>query len=193
MKVGVEIEKEIKTITHVTNFRQDSSGDIGYSIKISKKEKLFKPLKRIPASNTASQIPMELLRDPGYILYVNLTDRMGELKSRLKNERSVYTPCMGLSEFLAKLEYISDNVATLLDPGEREISTVIAKDDCSLLFKKITSNNGYNIQELKVPYIGDKERRFTYKKYLLNLGSSLLPVNMRGNAYHFDKKNITFL
>jgi len=38
MKVGVEIEKEIKTIIHVTNFRQDSSGDISYSIKIQKKK-----------------------------------------------------------------------------------------------------------------------------------------------------------
>lgn len=193
MKVGVEIEKEIKTITHVTNFRQDSSGNVDYSIKISKKEKLLKPLKKIPASNTATQIPMELLRDPSYILYVNLTDRMDELKSRLKNERSVYTPCMGLSEFLAKLEYISEDVAIFLDPGERDISTVIVKDDCSLVFKKINSDKGHNIQELKVPHIGDKGRRFSYKNYILNLKVSPIPVNMRGNSYQFEQKNITFL
>lgn len=193
MKVGIENEKGIKTITHVTNFRQDSSGNVDYSIKISRKEKLSKPLKRIPASNTATQIPMELLRDPSYILYVNLTDGMRELKYRLKNERSVYTPCMGLSEFLAKLEYISDDVATLLGPGDREISTVIAKDDCSLLFKKITSDKGQNIQELRVPRIGDKERRFSYKNYILNLAASPIPVNMHGISYQFGNKNITFL
>jgi CRISPR-associated protein Cas5h len=193
MKVGVEIEKEIKTITHVTNFRQDSSGNVDYSIKISKKAKTPKPLKNALESNMPTQIPMELLRDPRYILYVNLADRMDELKSRLKYERSVYTPCMGLSEFLAKLEYISEDVATFLEPGEREISTVIAKDDCSLVFKKITSNKGYNIQELKVPHIGDKERRFSYKNYILNLAVSPIPVNMRGNSYQFEKKNITFL
>ena len=36
-KVAVEIEKPIKTITHVTNLRQDGAGGIDYSIKRSKK------------------------------------------------------------------------------------------------------------------------------------------------------------
>lgn len=189
MKVGVEIENEIKTITHVTNFRQDSSGDIKYSIKKGK----TKILKNVPASNTPTQIPMELLRNPSFILYVNITSRMDELRSRLKTERSVYTPCMGLSEFFAKVEYLSEDLATPLTPGEREISTVIAKDDCSLLFNEIDSRKGHNIQELLVPHLGNKERRFTYKKYLLNIASPSIPVNMYGNSYHFENKNITFL
>ena len=37
LRVAVEIEKPIKTFTHVTNLRQDSAGGIDYSIKHSKK------------------------------------------------------------------------------------------------------------------------------------------------------------
>ena len=34
LKIAVVIENQIKTITHVTNFRQDGIGSISYSIKI---------------------------------------------------------------------------------------------------------------------------------------------------------------
>jgi len=139
---------------------------------------------------------MELLRNPSYILYVNLTNekKMDELESRIKHERFVYTPCMGLSEFLAELELFSERKEAIhLDPGEREISTIVAKDDCSLLLNKIGSGKGHNIQELKVPHIGNKDRRFTYKKYILNLMPTPLPVNMRGNMYQIENKVVTFL
>ncbi len=196
MKAGVEIENRIKTVTHVTNFRQYSSGDISYSVKPQTKAKLSKPLKNVPKSNKATQIPMELLRNPSYILYINLTNekKMEELKTRIAHKRFVYTPCMGLSEFLAELELLPDwRTANLMDPGENEISTVITKDDCSLLFNKIRSEKNYNIQELSVPHLGNKDRRFTYKKYIFNLMSSPLPVNMNGKMYQINDKNITFL
>lgn len=193
LKVGVAIDKEIKTITHVTNFRQDSSGDVDYSIKIPKKNKAPKALKRVPESNTATQIPMELLREPTYLLYVSLIDSMDKLVSRIKSERYVYTPCMGLSEFLAGVEYVSEGMVEPLEPEEREISTVIRKEDCSLLMDRIKPENGDNIQELKVPYLGTPDRTFTYKHYLLNRIPKPLPVKMKGTSYKFKDKVITFL
>jgi CRISPR-associated protein Cas5h len=105
MKVAVAIEKKIKTITHVTNLRQDSSGKVDYSIKRPRTDWPPKPLKRIPDWNKPiNPYPMELVRNPSYLLYVSLNDKMSELTSRLKNERYVYTPCLGLSEFLAGLQ-----------------------------------------------------------------------------------------
>ena len=195
LKVGIAIEDEIKTITHVTNFRQDGPGDINYSIKIPKKNKIPKELKRPPESNMATQIPMELLRKPTYLLYVSLKFSMDELISRIKTERSVYTPCMGLSEFLADLKYVSEGIAEPLplEPKEREISTVIRKEDCSLLFDRIKPEDGDNIIELKVPHLGTPDRTFTYKNYLLNMLPKPLPVNMRGQSYQYKDKVITFL
>ena len=194
-KIGVAIDAEVKTVTHVTNLRQDSSGQVNYSIRIPKKDWIPKPLKRLPDSNTATQIPMELLREPSYLVYANLSDYdyMDELISRIKAERYVYTPCMGLSEFLARLEYVSEGIAEPIEPKELEISTVICKEDCSLLLDRLDPKDGHNIQELKAPYLGTPNRTFTYRHYLVNIALKPIPVQMKAPSYQFEDKIITFL
>lgn len=88
LRVAVEIEKPIKTITHVTNLRQDSVGGIDYSINRSKRSKKSN-LKNIPDWNKAALIPQEILRYPSYIIYINLKNNMSELVSRIKGQRFV--------------------------------------------------------------------------------------------------------
>jgi CRISPR-associated protein Cas5, Hmari subtype len=193
-KIAVAIDAEIKTVTHVTNLRQDSSGQVNYSIKIPKRDWVPKPLKGIPDWNKPiNPYPMELLREPSYLLYVNLSDCMGELVSRIKTERYVYTPCMGLSEFLARLEHVSEGMAEPLEAKEREVSTVICKEDCSLLVDHLEPKDGHNIQELKVPYLGTPDRTFTYRRYLVNMALKPIPVQMKAPSYQFEDKIITFL
>jgi len=194
LKVGVAIEKKIKTVTHVTNLRQDSSGQVNYSIKRPKRDWIPKPLKGIPDWNKPiNPYPMELLREPSYFLYINLSDCMDELVSRLRTERYVYTPCMGLSEFLAELEYVSEGMAKLLEPKRRGVSTIVSKEDCSLLINNLKPEDGYNIQELKAPYLGTPNRTFTYKRYLVNMTLKPIPVQMKVSSYQFEDKIITFL
>jgi CRISPR-associated protein Cas5h len=194
MKTAVSIERETKTITHVTNLRQNSSGQVSYSIKIPKKNWKPKLLTNIPDSNKPAQIPMELLRNPSFLIYVSLSERMDELKSRLANKRYVYTPCMGLSEFLAELQYIpnENEYAEILKAGIYEISTVVCKDDCSLIVEKLKSDK-HHIHELRAPHLGTSDRRFTYKRYLLNIVPGTFPVKMKVAPYKFDSKVITFL
>ena len=192
-RIAVEMDAEVKTITHVTNFRQDGPGDVNYSIKRPKRDWKPKPLKRVPAQNVSTQIPMELLRNPSYLIYVNLNNYMDELISRIKIERYVYTPCMGLSEFLVEVEYISVGVAEPLEPGEFDVSTVVCKDDCSLILDRLNPEEGHNIHELKVPYLGTIERTFTYRRYLVDMASKPLPVRMKEGAYQYEVKTITFL
>ncbi|MDR7665200.1 type I-B CRISPR-associated protein Cas5b [Methanosarcina sp. Z-7115] len=192
-KIGISLNKQVETFTHVSNFRQTSSGDINYSIKISKKSKKLKIPNCISDSNKVAIIPMELLKNPSYLIYVSMDNFMDELISRLKAQRYVYTPCMGLSEFLAQIEYVSEGYAQPLGAREAEVSTVINKDDCSLWIDKINSSNGYNIQELKVPHVSTPERTFNYKTYLVNWTSNPIPVKMKNSGYIFEDKVITFL
>lgn len=193
-KIGVSLNKQIETFTHVSNFRQTSSGDINYSIKISKKKKMSEESKSVPESNKVAIIPMEILKNPSYLVYVSLDNFMEELVSRLKTQRYVYTPCMGLSEFLAQVEYVSEGYAQTLKIKEAEVSTVVCKDDCSLWIDKISSNDEYyNIQELKVPYVNTPERIFNYKTYLVNWLTNPTPVKMKNACFTFEDKVITFL
>jgi CRISPR-associated protein Cas5h len=194
LKVAVAIEKQIKTVTHVTNFRQDGVGGIDYTIKKPKKGWKPKELKNVPPYNEATQIPMELLRNPSFLVYVNLYDNcmLSELVSRLKTNRFVYTPCLGLSEFLASVVYVTDGNAVKLEAGEYEVKSVIAKDDCALVKNKLKPEK-HQVQELKAPHLGTIKREFTYKKYLVNMIPEPLPVKMKVNAYRIDNIIISFL
>jgi CRISPR-associated protein Cas5h len=196
LKVAVSIEQQVKTVTHVTNFRQDGSGGIEYSIKRPKKDWKPKKLKNIPYYNKATQIPMELLRAPSFLIYTHLADNglYEQLLSRLKTERYVYTPCLGLSEFLANIEYINigNNKALQLPPGEYEIKSVIAKEDCLLDREKLEIGK-HQIQELKAPHIGNNKREFTYRRYIVNMIPEPLPVRMMVNVYKLGNTIISFL
>lgn len=192
LKVAVEIERPIKTITHVTNLRQDSAGGIDYSIKRSKRTKK-KDLKNIPDWNKAALIPQEILRFPSYVIYINMLNDMDELISRIKDQRFVYTPCMGLSGFLAELEYISDGFCKPLDPGRYDLSTVTNKDYCSLSLDWLNRGEDKHVLEVRAPYLGTPDRKFTYKRYLLNMLSRSLPLRMTDNIYEFENKSISFL
>lgn len=194
LKVAVAVEKQVKTVTHVTNFRQDGVGGIDYSIKKPRKGWQPKELKNLPPYNEATQIPMELLRNPSFLIYVHLDDNsmFSELGSRLKTHRFVYTPCLGLSEFLASVEYVADGNAIKMETGEYDVKSVIAKDDCILLKDKLKADN-HQVQELKAPHLGTVTREFTYKKYLLNMMPDPLPVEMKVNAYRINNTIISFL
>lgn len=192
LKVAVEIEKPIKTITHVTNLRQNSSGRIDYSIKRSKRTKKD-DLKNIPDWNKAALIPQEILRYPSYIIYINMMNNIDELISRIKDQRFVYTPCMGLSGFLAELEYISDGFCKPLYPGKYDLSTVTSKDYCSLSLDWLKGEENKHVLEVRAPYLGTPDRKFTYKRYLLNMLSRSLPLKMTDNVYEFQNKFISFL
>jgi CRISPR-associated protein Cas5, Hmari subtype len=194
LTVAVAIEKQVKTVTHVTNFRQDGIGGIDYSITKPKKGWKSKELKNIPPYNEVTQIPMELLRNPSLMIYVHLNNKsmFSELVSRLKTNRFVYTPCLGLSEFLASVEYVDDGNAIKLETGKYEVNSVIAKDDCILLKNKLKAEK-HQVQELKSPHLGTVTREFTYKKYLVNMMPDPLPVEMKVNAYRLDNTVISFL
>lgn len=194
LKVAVAMETQIKTITHVTNFRQDGVGGIDYSIKKPKKGWKPKELKNVPPYNEATQIPMELLRSPSFLVYIYLSDDrlFEELFSRIKTGRYVYTPCLGLSEFLSSVEYVGYKDAIQLDPGEYEIKSVIAKEECVLVKEKLEADR-HQIQELKVPYIGTAERKFTYRRYLVNMVSEPIPVRTNVNVYKVGNTIVSFM
>lgn len=194
LKASVAIEKQLKTVTHVTNFRQDGVGGIDYTIKKPQKGWKPKKLKNIPPYNEATQIPMELIRNPSFLIYANLDDNgmLSELVSRLKTNRYVYTSCLGLSEFLASVEYVTDGNAVKLETGEYEVKSVIAKDDCILVKDRLKAEK-HQVQELKAPYLGTVAREFTYKKYLVNMMPDPLPVEMKVGAYRIGDTVISFL
>jgi hypothetical protein len=101
---------------------------------------------------------------------------------------------MGLSGFLAEIDYISEGSSKPLDPGEYDVSTVTDKDNCSLSLDWLNDNKeDRHVLEVRAPYLGTPDRKFTYKRYLLNMLSRSLPLRMTNNVYEFKNKIISFL
>lgn len=71
-----------------------------------------------------TQIRTEFLKDPGYMIYFQHSNPSihNRLKENLQNHKSVYSVCLGLSEFLANFEYI----------GETEIEVTISDQEINL-------------------------------------------------------------
>ncbi|AKJ38804.1 type I-B CRISPR-associated protein Cas5b [Methanosarcina barkeri] len=81
---------------------------------------------------TRTQIRFEVLKDVKYRVYVSHSSEevYNKLYSMLKEHKSVYTLCLGLSEHIANYEFIGEMEAVReLSDSEREIHSVIPEKD----------------------------------------------------------------
>jgi len=100
----------------------------------------------------------------------------------------------GISGFLAELDYSSNDLSEPLAPGQYDVSTITDTTYCTLSLDWLDeSGEDKHVVEVKAPYQGTPERRFTYRRYLLNMFSKPLPLNMIGNIYKYKNKMISFL
>ncbi|AKB83395.1 CRISPR-associated protein, Cas5h family [Methanosarcina barkeri 3] len=81
---------------------------------------------------TRTQIRFEVLKDVKYRVYISHSSEevYNKLYSMLKEHKSVYTLCLGLSEHIANYEFIGEMEAVSeLSDSEREIHSVIPEKE----------------------------------------------------------------
>jgi CRISPR-associated protein Cas5h len=87
-----------------------------------------------------TRINFEFLKDPKYRIYFHHTDEdiYQQLKENLINHKSVYTPCLGLSENIANFEFVGEfKVKSESNGGYVQIGSVLPTE-------KITEQQGIN-------------------------------------------------
>ena len=108
-------------------------------------------------SNPRVQVQAEFLKDVKYRVYVSLDDDnlMEELYENLSEHKSVYTPCLGISECIADFKLAYDDIfdLELSDGDDVDINSVLLKEDCDLI---IESGKKYGI--VKSPGFMDSNR-----------------------------------
>lgn len=75
-----------------------------------------------------TQIRFELLKDPSFRVYFTHSDEelYIKVKDLISEHKCIYTPCLGLSEFIANFKYIGEFDYELVKSGEvTDINTVI--------------------------------------------------------------------
>ena len=77
-----------------------------------------------------TQIRFELLKNPKYRIFVNHKNSSIHLKLKemLQEHKTVYTPCLGLSELIANFRFIGEYTSELIEhSSEVDVATALPK------------------------------------------------------------------
>ena len=90
-------------------------------------------------SNPRVQVQAEFLKDVKYRIYVSLNDNnlMEELYSNLNEHKSIFTPCLGISECIADFSLVYDELFDLniVNEDNVDINSVVLKSTGDLLIE----------------------------------------------------------
>ncbi len=159
---------------------------ISYNLIDTKSAKLFS----IYQNHT--QVTYEVLMDCAYKIYFthNNEELYQSLKEYLINHKSFYTPCLGLSEFIANFKY--DNEYEIEKINNTEFiyihSIVPFQDD---LLVKFEDGKEYFKDTLPNEMKADREV-IEFKKFLYEKNGYPILCNMN-NYFRIGDKNIVFL
>lgn len=158
IKVSVEGTLPM-THWHKVKLRKDPPNPLPYSINSRQRGgENTKPEK-------ATLIRQEWLFNPQYIIGVALPNPyQDELEKRLQNRQWHYTPCLGLSELLADLEYIETVTVEKLPPGIQNIQGLIRQDQVKLDITAMYEDN-LSLHMLRLPREVTNDRVFRHAPY----------------------------
>lgn len=139
--------------------------------------------------NPRTQIRMEVLRDPGYRLYVHLQDQTlhRELADKVKAHESVYTPCLGLSEMIADIRYYGEGEAQPVPLSEGaffEVRTLIPTT--AIHPRSIQLKPGLHLLKEKMPLQMNTDREVSrYETVIFDSAGQAVPLSA-SQVYRFD-------
>lgn len=173
-KLGINILNPIKKIRLNLNYINTKEGFL---------------LSDIKGQGKRTQVQAEFLKDVKYRIYVSLSDEniMDELYSLLNEHKSIYTPCLGISECLANFKLVGNDFFNVEKQiGENiNIDSVVLKDNHNLI---IEPNKKYG--SVKSPGFFNSERVVSsYLEYYYEENGKSIKLN-KGEYYSIDGDNI---
>ncbi|AOV95123.1 hypothetical protein AQV86_04330 [Nanohaloarchaea archaeon SG9] len=87
-----------------------------------------------PEKLEKNQVPFEMIRKPQYVIYFR-SNKLESPENVLEEEKSFYTPYLGISENIARYEYIGKQELEEKE-GEADIDSVIPLENSSVQFEE---------------------------------------------------------
>jgi len=145
------------------------------------------------AEERNTQLRQEWLLAPDYTVTAVLPARHhDELARRLRDDRSHFTPCMGLSEMLARVTLLDEPELTLLPPGDHAVSSVLRVGEGTEINARAALAAGLHVLTLAMPRAVTAERRFTHATFMLERRGHPLPCHT-DRAYAAGGGSLVFL
>lgn len=118
----------------------------------------------------------EWLLNPEYIVTVHLPgDWQEQLSLRLREERLHFTPCMGLSEMLARVEWLGEYEAVSLPKSLHSVCSVSLESQGALDAEQ-AMEQGLALQWVRMPRDVTEDRVFHQASYILEREGRPLPL-----------------
>ncbi len=168
-----------QTHWHRVKLRKDPPAPLPRKVKAGTKGQ------KTPKPEQATLIKQEWLFNPSYTVTACLPEgHHDEFVNRLRERRWYYSPCMGLSEMPARLEFVAEGTASALSAGSEIYCSSVARREGAALDGHRTleaSSNGESlaILPLRMPREVTEDRVFTHAEYLIE--RSGLPIPLRAD------------
>ena len=168
IKVAVQVINEIKKDMQSFNL-----------INMKSSDKIF----RFPSN-------VEFLRDVEYRLFIKSDENIiSELEKSLKQGEFVFTPYLGASEHIAKIEYEGVYNCEKLPNGNHQVISAVDLESNTIDF----GDDDIMLTTDNIPIDNDKNREYIkYKKVIFATDENKISVNT-DNSYKVGEYNVVFL
>ena len=150
---------------------------------------IFKDISKLkePIKIARTQVNTEFLKNPKYKVFISIEDKnyYQDLKYKLENRLSVYTPYMGLSFCLLNFKYIGEyEILDLKTNYKGAFDTIIDIEN----IEDIELENKFYLKE-KVSYLMDESRKtILYKNFLFEADAQSIKATLKNALALKDKK-----
>jgi CRISPR-associated protein Cas5h len=141
---------------HKVKLRKDTPGPLPLTVKRGQKGTEAE-------KNRAALIHQEWLWEPDFLVHIALPDqpeRFEELVERVRERGWHFSPCMGLSELLAEVEFVSCEQGRPLPAGLVEVHGT-----CLSAEAQLRAGQGVGLHMLRMPHHVSEDRVFTHAAY----------------------------
>lgn len=144
--------------------------------------------------NHRSPTPYEMIKNPRYRIYVCLQDEniYKKLKDCLENHKSVFTPYLGISEFIANFEFVGEyNQLKAKKENQSIIHSVLKKKDFKINIDKLEEQMRWSREIIPV-YMNDERVVEEYSEILFEQNGN--PITVKDcQFYEIGEDNVIFI
>jgi CRISPR-associated protein Cas5h len=134
----------------------------------------------------------EWLFNPEYELWVALPEKYhNDFAERIKNRRWYFSPYLGISEHIADIKWLSNDIAEPLDDGEHLIETIFPSAAGEINTKYVLEMT-LAIHFIRMPAKVNHDRMFTHKNYCFERNAREIPIHT-DKAVMSGTKKIVFM
>lgn len=169
---------------HKAKLRKDPPAALPWTVKAGQKGS--------DAPEKATLIRQEWLFQPRFTVYATMPESFtNEFDERLRFRRWHFSPCMGLSEMLADLNWLGMFTARALPEGAHRINTIVPVA-ASQLDSVAVFQERIAVRQMHLPREVTPERVFRHAAYFVEREGNPIPVHTAA-AWQFENKVILFL